>query len=126
MLAKQDTVRIVACPAVSAFDRSNEFKVNINDRGCDFVFDKLTKVLVLRLRFDVLLGESDVVAPFVSFPTDFATGLLAIGNFITDRVEGIVYSIVLVEGNIVTVTNVATNAQSTLTIEKAVQLAKLV
>jgi hypothetical protein len=51
---------------------------------------------------------------------------LAVGNFLTDRIEGVVYRIVSVADKTVHVTNVLTNLQTTMIVERALELAKSV
>ena len=101
--------------------------MNINDRGCDFVFDARLRVFSLKLRFDELLGSNLLVAPFVVFPANPVGPTLSAGCHITDRQNEIVYQIIGPgEGTNLIVKNVVTLCESTMTREHAIMLARTV
>ena len=127
MLAYDDMVRIVTCPAVSNYNQRTRFRMNINDRGCDFTFDARLRVFSLKLRFDELLGSNTLVAPFVVFPAHPVSSTLSAGCYITDRQNKVVYKIIGPgEGTNLIVQNVVTLCESTMTRDHAIMLARTV
>jgi hypothetical protein len=123
-LSVDDTVRIVACPTVPDYDRSHSFMININNTGCDFLYDRSTSNLVVRLRFQEELGGSDIIAPFCNnFPASHDINLSA-GRLLTDFDNKLVYRIISPsDGGGFVVQNVQTNVQTTFSMERVMQLA---
>jgi hypothetical protein len=126
MLTLEDSVRLVACPVVLEYVRTQIFKFRIEDRGCDFIFDPMTSGLVVRLRFCVEQGGSPLVAPFGNnFPSSQDISL-DVGRILTDYQLGVVYQIVNPVGDGFSVINLVSSVVLTLTRAQAVTLATTV
>jgi hypothetical protein len=129
MLQRESRVRIVDCPVFSDYVRHSTFKVNINDRGCDLLYDCTANVLTVRLRFEEVRGGDSKIAPFVIFPVNPDGTILAVGRYLTDRELGIVYQIVSGisnDGTTLVVKDVTTQLEAVLTVAKALDLAMTV
>jgi hypothetical protein len=123
-MSMADTVRLVSCPLLADYDRTQDFKFRIEDRGCDLLFDKATQVFSVRMRFSEARGDSDLVAPFGNnFPANHDISF-PVGRILTDYQEQIVFRIVgLLEGGDVRVQNVQNNVETTMSRVTAIGLA---